>query len=124
MPVAGGGGGPIITLTAGRGALVDGSVVNSSSKEASMLFHSVTMITPEVTALEATNGARVEWLDSFTYFAEKGIHLTQGDQGFAGLGTRFGAELRSIGSANVYGTYGAVADGANTIAYLINHNFA
>ncbi len=266
------------TKLAGRGALVDGSLATSSSKEASMLFHSVTMITPEVTALEATNGARVEWLDCFTYFADKGIHLTQGTEGFnptdyvhdsttgkylpsnaiklsltadapgatvnpvgansfkfrtgtavvtsgvfgssvasaydmtslitsetafaiynhntstlvglftiwdsfidnnlvaywtdnatgpqqgqiiypAGtsfatfrslfttgttydwvfvpnsstftgyktaeeLGIKFGAELRSIGSANIYGNYGAVADGADTIAYLINHNFA
>jgi len=272
------------TKLAGRGALVDGSVATASSKEASMLFHSVTMITPGVTALEATNGARVEWLDCFTYFADKGIHLTQGTEGFnptdyvydpitekylpsnaikfsltcdaptgfvtpvgsnsfkwrtgsgyvtrgswgtsvystvlssglplfslgdsatetafaiydhdtstlialftiyenfltsgsvtswsdstagqagqiiypAGinyttfislfttgatydwvfvpnintftgyktaeeLGIKFGAEIRSIGSANVYGTYGAVADGADTIAYLINHNFA
>jgi hypothetical protein len=36
----------------------------------------------------------------------------------------FGAELRSINSANIYGTQGAVADGANTLAYLIGHNFA
>lgn len=35
----------------------------------------------------------------------------------------FGAELRAINSANVYGTYGAVADGADTLAYLIGHNF-
>ncbi len=112
------------TKLAGRGALVDGSVATASSKEASMLFHSVTMITPGVTALEATNGARVEWLDCFTYFADKGLSLTEGADGFAGLGLKFGAELRSIGSANIYGNYGAVADGASTIAYLINHNFA
>lgn len=112
------------TKLAGRGSLVDGSVATTSSKEASMLFHSVTMITPGVTALEATNGARVEWLDCFTYFADKGLSLTEGADGFAGLGLKFGAELRSIGSANIYGNYGAVADGASTIAYLINHNFA
>lgn len=265
-------------VSPGRGALVDGGTANSSSKEASMLFHSVTMIVPSSVGIMATNGARVEWLNSFTYFAEKGIYLTQGTQGFgnstytydsvtgkylstsavrfsapydtqspnnvnptnatafkfragsigriafgttlssqydmrvlnlsttrisiyaqnsstlitqftifgngtnsqwvlssgqlftsgsasnainypvgadwatvrglltngtvydwvfvpnnstftgyktaAELGLRFGAEMRSIGSANVYGTYGAVADGADTIAYLINHNFA
>ena len=86
MPVSGGGGGvfgpPTLTLTAGRGALVDGSVVNASSKEASMLFHSVTMIVPDADGLTATNGARVEWLDCFTYFADTGIHLTQGSEGF------------------------------------------
>ena len=109
---------------AGSGALVDGSLANSASREASMLFHSVTMIVPDAIGIRATNGARVEWLDSFTYFAFQGIHLLQGTAGFANLGTKFGAELRSIGSANVYGTYGAVADGANTLAYLISHNFA
>jgi hypothetical protein len=125
MAASGGGGGPpTITYTAGRGALVDGSVVTNSSKEASMLFHSVTMITPDVVALEATNGSRVEWLDCFTYFADIGINLTQGTSGFASLGLKYGAEVRSIGSASVYGNYGTVADGANTLAYLISHNFA
>ncbi len=113
----------VLGTTAGRGALVDGSSVLSTSKEASILFHSATMIVPNSIGIMATNGARVEWLDSFTYFADKGIYLTQGTAGFAGLGVRYGAEIRSIGSANVYGTYGAVADGADTIAYLINHNF-
>jgi len=37
---------------------------------------------------------------------------------------RYGAEVRSIGSANVYGNFGVVADGANTLLYLISHNFA
>jgi len=169
---------------AGKGALVDGSAANYLSNEASMLFHSVTFITPGVDALTMTNGARVEWLNSFTYFADKGIYLTQGTLGFGssvvgfdsivgfygengvvltGDGSKtvtvnvsltgvitivsidvgavsgyyvstggttwvvtlgkFGAELRSIGSANVYGNYGAVADGASTLAYLIQHNF-
>jgi hypothetical protein len=111
-------------IKAGGGALVDGSLATSISREASMLFHSVTFIVPTATGITATNGSRVEWLNSFTYFAEKGIHLTQGTLGFASQGTRFGAEIRSIGSANVYGTYGAVADGADTLAYLIGHNFA
>ena len=111
-------------LSAGNGALVDGSLANNASKEASMLFSNVTMIVPNAIGVHATNGARVEWLTSFTYFAEKGTYLTQGTSGFASLGLKFGAELRSIGSANIYGTYGAVADGANTLGYLISHNFA
>jgi hypothetical protein len=37
---------------------------------------------------------------------------------------RYGAEIRSIGSANVYGNFGAVADGVSTLMYLISHNFA
>ena len=108
---------------AGRGALVDGSVVNSNSKEATILFHAVTFIVPNADGITATNGARVEWLNSFTYFANRGIHLLEGTAGFAGLGLRFGAEMRSIGSANVYGNYGVVADGEHTLGYLIGHNF-
>ena len=109
---------------AGGGARVDGSLATSSSKEASMLFHSVTFITPGVDALVMNNGVRVEWLNSFTYFANRGLYATQGTLGLASLGVRFGAEIRSIGSANVYGNYGAEANGANTLMYLVQHNFA
>lgn len=108
---------------AGRGALADGSVAHPDSLEASMLFHAVTFIVPNADGITATNGARVEWLNSFTYFANRGIHLTRGTLGFASLGVRFGAEMRSINSANIYGTYGAVADGEGTLGYLIGHNF-
>ena len=113
----------IDTLPAGHGALVDGSVADATSNEASMLFHAVTMIIPNAEGITATNGARVEWLNSFTYYANRGIHLTEGTLGFASLGVRFGAEMRSINSANVYGNYGAVADGPSTLGYLIGHNF-
>ena len=109
---------------AGKGALVDGSVVNSASKEASMLFHSVTFITPGVEALTMTNGVRVEWLNSFTYFAHRGLFATNGSLGFASQGTKFGAELRSINSANVYGDHAANGDGNAVIMYLVGHNFA
>jgi len=71
---------------AGRGAYVDGAYATASSKEASMLFHSVTFITPGVDALSATNGARVEWLNSFTYYANKGMSLFSSNDGFAGDG--------------------------------------
>jgi hypothetical protein len=36
----------------------------------------------------------------------------------------FGAEIRAIGSAIVYGTYGAYGDGVGVTAYLISQNFA
>ena len=108
---------------AGRGALVDGSVLDSNTTSPSMLFHSATFITPNADCIVMTNGVRVEWLNSFTYFANRGLYATQGSLGFASLATTFGAEIRSIGSANVYGTYGAVADGADTLMYLIGHNF-
>jgi len=59
---------------AGKGAYVDGSYATANSKEASMLFHSATFITPGVDAISMTNGVRVEWLNSFTYFANRSIY--------------------------------------------------
>lgn len=112
---------------AGKGALVDGASVTSASQEASMLFHSVTFITPGVDALTMTNGVRVEWLNSFTYFANRGMYATNGSTGHLstdGSTTIFGAELRAIGSANVYGNFGAVGDGSGVLFYLIQHNMA
>ena len=111
---------------AGKGALVDGASVLGTSNEASMLFHAVTFITPGVDALTMTNGVRVEWLNSFTYFADKGMYAVNGSTGHLstdGSTILYGAELRSIGSANVYGNKGAVADGDDTLMYLIQHNF-
>lgn len=112
---------------AGRGALVDGQYVDSASIDASMLFQSCTFITPNATALLMRNGVRVEWLNSFSYFADIGIHAVNGALGRLtndGSTVRRGAEIRSIGSANVYGNRGAVADGDETLMYLIGHNFA
>ena len=112
---------------AGKGALVDGADVLSASEEASMLFHSVTFITPGVDGLTMTNGVRVEWLNSFTYFANRGLYAVDGVTGHLstdGSTVKYGAELRSIGSANVYGNYGAVSDGADCLMYLIQHNMA
>ena len=63
---------------AGRGALIDGSVAIQNSRSASILFHAVTFITPGTTAMVCKSGVRVEWLNSFTYFAETGIKLEQG----------------------------------------------
>jgi len=110
-------------IEAGRGALVDGAVVLSTSNQATMLFHSVTFIVPGSIALFMTNGVRVEWLNSFTYFASKGLYATNGTLGFASQGVKFGAELRSIGSASVYGDVGAEGNGDAVIMYLIQHNF-
>jgi len=112
---------------AGKGAYVDGAELNSASLNAAMLFHSCTFITPGVDGLTATNGARIEWLNSFTYFANRGLYAfnnSSGRVGNDGSTVEYGAEIRSIGSASVYGNYGAVADGADTLMYLIQHNFA
>ena len=112
---------------AGRGAWIDGAELNAASPRATMLFHSCTFISPGADVINMTNGVRVEWLNSFTYFANRGLYAFNGATGRTsedGSTVIYGAELRSIGSANVYGTYGAVADGADTLMYLIQHNFA
>lgn len=186
---------------AGKGAFVDGSVATASSRESAMLFHSVTFITPGVDGLVATNGARIEWLNCFTYFANRGLYAYDSAAGFAGDGkTRirlsgisgtfaagntvtftstdsstvaavtvesvendilvidgkntsliafdttpqsisngagatatkienvdirdFGAEIRMIGSANVYGNYGLYGDGQGILVYAIGQNLA
>jgi len=72
------------------------------------------------------NGVRVEWLNCFTYFANRGMYAIRGTGRTIQDGStkQYGAEVRSIGSANVYGNFGAVADGADTLMYLISHNFA
>lgn len=197
---------------AGKGAYLDGSIADPTSNEASCLFHSVTFICPGVDAVTALNGVRIEWLNCFTYFADRGLYLLSGSAGFAGNGkTRlkvygisaqtavvgdtisvenvtgsntfttatiesitysspytniiidgkvsgfeeslappdtsnqqiinfsggetasylewadysdFGVELRSIGSANVYGNYGVYGDGEGVLGYLVGQNFA
>lgn len=71
---------------AGRGAYLDGAVATSTSREASGLFHSVTFITPGVDAITITNGTRVEWLNCFTYFANRGLYAFNGTTGLKGTG--------------------------------------
>lgn len=187
---------------AGKGPYVDGAYATASSKEASMLFHSCTFICPGVDALTATNGARIEWLNSFSYFANKGVNAFDSNDGLYGDGkTRirlsgitgtfaatetvtftstdastvaavtvesvensdtlvidgkdtnfidfdttpqsivssggatattiefvdykdFGAEIRMIASASVYGNYGLYGDGPGVIVYAIGQNLA
>jgi cytoskeletal protein CcmA (bactofilin family) len=112
---------------AGQGALIDGAALDSISDEASMLFHSCTFITPGVDCVTMTNGVRVEWLSSFVYFANRGLYAVNGSTGRTtndGSTVKFGAEVRSISSANIYGNFGAVADGNDCLMYLIKHNFA
>lgn len=109
---------------AGKGALADGSVANSSSKEASMLFHSVTFITPNQETVSATNGVRIEWLNSFTYFADKGLYAYSSSTGFAGVGnTRLRIDIKtgtwSVGNTlTYYDTDGTTVLGTGTIASI------
>ena len=92
---------------AGRGAYIDGSVAGATSLEATMLFHSATFITPGVDAITVTNGARVEWLNSFTYFANRGIYGVDGVTGLRGSGKT---------AVRVDGLTGTIVDG-NTFTY-------
>ena len=71
---------------AGKGAYLDGSVADPDSIEVGVLFHSATFITPNVESITMTNGLRVEWLNCFTYFADKGLYAVSGTTGFAGQG--------------------------------------
>jgi len=92
---------------AGKGALLDGSVANILSKEAACLFSSVTFFTPNQECLSATNGTRVEWLNSFSYFADKGMYLYSGSTGFANAGK---TALRLSGTTGTFNV-------GNTISY-------
>jgi len=71
---------------AGRGALIDGSVVNPNTIQAAILFNETTFIVPNAIGVKMTNGARAEYLNCFTYFAEIGVLAVSGSTGFAGAG--------------------------------------
>jgi hypothetical protein len=71
---------------AGGGAYLDGALVDATSLEASFLFNEATFITPNATAVYVTNGTRVELLNGFSYFANKGIHYESGSAGWGGQG--------------------------------------
>jgi hypothetical protein len=87
-----------------------------------MLFHAVTFITPGAETLIATNGARIEWLNSFTYFADKGMYLYSGTTGFAGQGRTAIRVTGNTGTFAVgntlsyYDTDGTTVLGSGTIA--------
>lgn len=72
---------------AGRGALIDGSVANASTIEASILFNECTFVVPNSIGLYLKNGARCEWLNSFTYYAQIGLfgENPSGGTGLAGI---------------------------------------
>ena len=82
---------PPTSYIAGRGAKVDGSVVASNSLEAGMLFNEVTFFTPNNKGLVATNGARIEYLNCFNYFASQAVI---GISGSGGIGGTANAKLK------------------------------
>jgi hypothetical protein len=77
---------PPTSYKAGRGALIDGSVVQPTTLEPAMLFNECTFICPDNIALEMTNGARTEWVNCFTYFADTAIYAHDGTVGLASTG--------------------------------------
>ena len=74
------------TGDAGKGAYLDGSLATAGSNEASCLFQNCTFITPGVDAITMTNGVRVEWLNSFSYFANRSLYAVDGVSGLKGTG--------------------------------------
>ena len=71
---------------AGRGAKLDGALFAASGIESAILFNEATFIVPNSVGLLLTNGVRVEWLNSFIYFANEGIKGVQGATGRSGSG--------------------------------------
>ena len=61
------------TAPGGAGVLADGSVLNAASLEASFLLNEVTMFVAGNIGLDMVNGARVEWLNGFIYFADEAV---------------------------------------------------
>ena len=66
---------------AGKGAYIDGAYATTASREASMLFIQLHLLRPGVDTITMTNGVRVEWLNSFTYFADKSIYAFDSNAG-------------------------------------------
>jgi len=90
-----------LSNNAGRGAYVDGSRVTRASLEAAMLFNECTFIVPNSRGLIMTNGARVEWLNCFTYFADLAI------EGVVGAAGRGGDGKTRVTFGNVTGAFQA-----------------
>ena len=82
---------PPTSYVSGRGAKVDGSLVASNSLEAGMLFNEVTFFTPNNKGIVATNGARIEYLNCFNYFASQAVI---GIAGTGGIGGTADAKLK------------------------------
>lgn len=100
---------------AGRGAKIDGQYVTASSIEAAMLFNEVTIFSPNQTAMVLTNGVRVEWLNSFIYFADKGISATTGTQGRGGDGKTLIDLTNTSGTFNVTDTVTLTSEDGSTV---------
>lgn len=112
---------------AGRGAYFSGHVANSLSKDVSVLFHAVTFITPGVDCIIVGNGVKIEWLNSFIYFANRGYLIQTnlasagGQYGTAQVGLKIPAGNRTgtWAASNIltyYDTNGVTVLATGTIA--------
>jgi hypothetical protein len=99
---------PPSSYIAGGGAYIDGSEITSDSLEAGFLFNECTFIVPNSKGIEMTNGARVEFLNCFSYFAATGIEGTSGTVGLASDGK---TRLRATGLTTDVGV-------GNTVTYF------
>ena len=121
---------------AGRGVLIDGAQVTRSSLEAAMLFNECTFIVPNSRALIMTNGARTEWLNCFTYFADLAIegkvgitgrgndgktYLTFG--GVSGSGFQVGETIQFVGTGGTP-TVNIVVESVNGEKVTVDGNFS
>jgi hypothetical protein len=102
--------------TAGGGAYIDGVVADPSMTTLpSCLFFSTTFIVPNADGLVATNSTRIEWLNSFTYYAKNGIKIFSGEGGLAGLGTT-NVELAGVtGTVEIGDTFTYYSDDESTV---------
>ena len=115
---------------AGGGAYLDGANVDSTSIEAAFLFNEATFIVPSSEAIHITNGTRVELLNGFSYFADKGIVGTSGTTGWGGQGrTRLrlanstgtftvGHNLHYVGSTGTLLASGLIDEVTSEYVYL------
>src|SRR6056300_797719 len=85
---------PPSSYISGGGAYIDGSELASGSLEAGFLFNECTFIVPGGKGLEMTNGARIEYLNCFTYFASEAV---KGVSGSVGLNSTGETRLRMTG---------------------------
>jgi len=96
-----------VSADAGRAVLVDGSkvqkgtIASGGSIEAAMLFNECTFIVPNSRGLILTNGARTEWLNCFTYFADLHVEGVVGASGYGGAGQTYITLTGKTGTYNI-----------------------
>ena len=112
---------PPSSYISGGGAYIDGSEVQSGSLEAAMLFNEATFIVPNSQGVVMTNGARVEYLNCFTYFAAEALKGVSGSAGISSTGqTRLRLSgITTVGVGNtitVFDTDGSTGLGTAVVA--------